>query len=203
MVHADAARLENFRSIVRDSGFEEAAIEVAFSPLADDFGILSDEEREHGVLLVDLGAGTTEFVVEYNSGVQASGVLQVGFDHVCNDLSLGLDLHIDVCRKLIEEKTLQRAMQERREYMEFPSSTGRGRKIPLPSFEVIIDARLREIFEIIRSMGGGAGSARQASTPGRRPDRGRRLVRADQRRFSARCSTCRAGSGSRSRRAVL
>lgn len=45
VVHADAARLENFRSIVRDSGFEEAAIEVAFSPLADDFGILSDEER--------------------------------------------------------------------------------------------------------------------------------------------------------------
>ena len=38
VVHADAARLENFRSIVRDSGFEEAAIEVAFSPLADDFG---------------------------------------------------------------------------------------------------------------------------------------------------------------------
>ena len=158
VVHADAARLENFRSIVRDSGFEEAAIEVAFSPLADDFGILSDEEREHGVLLVDLGAGTTEFVVEYNSGVQASGVLQVGFDHVCNDLSLGLDLHIDVCRKLIEEKTLQRAMQERREYMEFPSSTGRGRKIPLPSFEVIIDARLREIFEIIRSMAAAQGA---------------------------------------------
>ena len=158
VVHADAARLENFRSIVRDSGFEEAAIEVAFSPLADDFGILSDEEREHGVLLVDLGAGTTEFVVEYNSGVQASGVLQIGFDHVCNDLSLGLDLHIDVCRKLIEEKTLQRAMQERREYMEFPSSTGRGRKIPLPSFEVIIDARLREIFEIIRSMAAAQGA---------------------------------------------
>ena len=72
-------RLENFRSIVRDSGFEEAHIDVAFSPLADDFGILSDEEREQGVLLVDFGAGTTEFVVEYNSGVQASGVLQVGF----------------------------------------------------------------------------------------------------------------------------
>ena len=112
----------------------------------------SDEEREQGVLLVDFGAGTTEFVVEYNSGVQASGVLQVGFDHVCNDLSLGLDLHIDVCRKMIEDKTLQNAMRERREYMEFPSSTGRVRRIPLSSFETIIDARIRETFEIIRSM---------------------------------------------------
>ncbi len=158
VVHADAARLENFRSIVRDSGFEEAALEVVFSPLAADFGILSDEEREHGVLLVDLGAGTTEFVVEYNAGVQASGVLQVGFEHICNDLSLGLDLHIDVCRKLFDEKTLSRAIQERREYMEFPSSTGRTRRIPLASFEAIIDARLREIFEIIRAMAAAQGA---------------------------------------------
>ena len=158
VVHADAARLENFRSIVRDSGFEEATIEVAFSPLADDFGILSEEEREHGVLLVDFGAGTTEFVVEYNSGVQASGVLQVGFDHVCNDLSLGLDLHIDVCRKMIEDKSLQKAMRERREYMEFPRSTGRVRRIPLSSFEAIVDARIRETFEIIRAMASAQGA---------------------------------------------
>lgn len=128
-------------------------------------------------------------------------MLQVGFDHVCNDLSLGLDLHIDVCRKLIEEKTLQRAMQERREYMEFPSSTGRGRKIPLPSFEVIIDARLREIFEIIRSMAAAQGALGSLDAGGVLTGGGR-IVRADGADFPARCSTCRAGSGSRSRRAV-
>ncbi len=154
VVHADAVRLENFRSIVRDSGFEEAAIEVVFSPLADNFGILSEEEHEHGVLLVDLGAGTTEYVIEQNGGVLGSGVLQVGFEHVCNDLAVGLDLHIDVCRKLITGGALEKAIRARQEYLEFPSSTGKVRKIPLASFEVIVDSRLREIFEIIRAMAG-------------------------------------------------
>lgn len=132
---------------------------------------------EHGVLLVDLGAGTTEFVVEYNSGVQASGVLQVGFDHVCNDLSLGLDLHIDVCRKLIEEKTLQRAMQERREYMEFPSSTGRGGRFRCrrsKSSSMLGCARFSRSSDRWRQRR----SARQPRR-GRRPDRGRRIVRTD------------------------
>ncbi len=151
VVHALAARLENFRSIIRDSGFEDTMVEVAFAPLATDFGILSDEERDNGVLLIDLGAGTTEYDVEYNTGVQASGVLQVGFEHVCNDLSIGLDLPIGVCRTLIESGTLNQAIRERRESLEFPMPGRRqSRQIPLASFETIIDLRLREIFEIIK-----------------------------------------------------
>ena len=150
VVHAVAARLENFRSILRESGFEDSMMEVVFSPLAADVGILSDEERENGVLLIDIGAGTSEYVVEYNSGVLASGVLQVGFDHVCNDLAIGLGLHIDVCRKLTADGTLAAAIRERREFLEFPRSIGKVRRIPAASFETIIDLRLREIFEIIR-----------------------------------------------------
>ncbi len=145
-----AARVENFRSIMREAGFEDSTFNIAFAPLASDFGILSEEERENGVVMIDLGAGTTSYDVEFNSGILASGVLQVGFDHVCNDLSIGLDLHIDACRKMMEDGSLARAMRERREYMEFSSSTGRSRRIPLASFETIIDLRLREIFEIVR-----------------------------------------------------
>ncbi len=150
VVHGLAARIENFRSIIRESGFEDSMIDVVFAPLAVDAGILTEEERENGVVLIDLGAGTTEFLVAYNRGVLASGVLQVGFDHICNDLSVGLELHIGVCRKLIEEGTLGRAMREKREFIEFPGSTGKVRRIPLASFETIIDLRLREIFEILR-----------------------------------------------------
>lgn len=193
VIHADAARIENFRSIVRDSGFEEARIEVAFSALADDFGILTEEEREHGVLLVDVGAGTTEFVVEYNSGVYASGVLQIGFDHVCNDLSLGLDLHIDVCRRLIEENTLQRAIQERREYLEFPGSTGRKRRIPLSSFEVIVDARLREVFEIIRAMASEQGAPARLDAGGVLTGGGALFKRTEQIFYEVFDMSCRIG----------
>jgi len=72
---------------------------------------LSELEREDGVLLVDFGAGCTEYVVEYDSGVCASGVLQLGMEHVANDLAIGLGLGIDQCRRLLVSGELQRAAE--------------------------------------------------------------------------------------------
>ncbi len=149
IVHALSNRLENYRSVVRESGYEDN-VEMVFSPLASGVGILSAEEREGGVLLVDFGAGVTEYVMEFNNGTIASGMLQVGFDHVLNDLSVGLELPIESCRKLVEEGTLAQLMREKRDYVDFPSATGKVRRIPLASFEIIADQRLRETFEIIR-----------------------------------------------------
>jgi cell division protein FtsA len=149
VIHGLSNRLENFRSLVRESGYDDN-VETVFAPLAAGNGILAEEEHESGVLLVDLGAGVTEFLIEYNNGVMASGMLQVGFNHVLNDLGIGLDLPLESCRKMIEDGTLARLMQERCDYVDFPSATGKVRRIPLASFEIIINQRLREIFEIIR-----------------------------------------------------
>ena len=150
IVHGVALQLETFRHLVGDCGFANIPVELVFSPLAASCGIISEAERENGVLLVDLGMGSTEYLVEFDNGVAASGVLQVGFDHVANDLAIGLDLHIDVCRKLLTSGAIEAAHREGKAFLEFPGVTGSVRRIPLASFDTIIDARLREIFEIIR-----------------------------------------------------
>jgi len=99
---------------------------------------------------VDIGAGKTEYLVYFYRGVCASGVIPLGMEHVANDLSIGLKLHIDACRRLLENGTLAKAIQEKKSSLELPGSTGRMMTIPLTSFEVIVDARIREIFELIR-----------------------------------------------------
>lgn len=149
IIHGVANRLANFREVVIASGVENARVEPVFSPLAAGIGIVSDLERENGSLLVDLGAGTTEYLVYFDRGVCASAVLQVGMEHVANDLAIGLNLHIDACRKLLESGSLERAIVEKKAFLEFPGTARRVRQIPLSSFEVIVDARLREIFELI------------------------------------------------------
>lgn len=149
IIHGVASRLANFREAVITSGVENARVEPVFSPLAAGIGIVSDLERENGSLLIDLGAGTTEYLVYFDRGVCASGVIQIGMEHVANDLAIGLNLHIDSCRKLLESGALERAISEKKAYLEFPGSARRVRQIPLSSFEVIVDARLREIFELI------------------------------------------------------
>ena len=148
VVHGDGNRLENFRAILEDAG-QENEPEMVFSILADAMGVLSEDERENGVLLIDLGAGTTEYAVVYNEGVLASGVFALGFDHVANDLAIGLNLSIGTCRKMLTDGTVERLIREGRSVCECRTVSGSLRKIPTGSFQKIIDARLREIFELI------------------------------------------------------
>ena len=89
--------------------------------------------------------------MEYDSGICASGVIQVGMEHVANDLSVAMNLNIDLCRKLLAAGTLARKKAEGKEFLEFQGSAGYIRRIPISSFETVIDWRLREIFEIIQA----------------------------------------------------
>lgn len=148
VIHGNANRVENFISAVRNAGFEKR-IEPVFSGIASLYGLLTEEEKENGALLVDMGAGVTEYVAVYNSGVLASGMLPVGFEHIANDLSLGLDLHISVCRKLLRDGTISEHVRTGKGFVEQKTAIGKIRKIPVGSFEKIIDLRLREVFQII------------------------------------------------------
>lgn len=141
-------RCQAFCKLVADSGFENIPMELVFSPLADDMALLTDEERKQGVLLVDIGAGTTEYLLECDNGIQASGVLQVGMEHVANDLAIALNLKIDLCRKLISEGILAEKLANNKD-IEIKVQGGNIRRIPKTSFETVIDCRLREIFEYI------------------------------------------------------
>lgn len=154
IVHGDSARLENFRRLYLDAGFEVLP-ELVFSGIADLYGVVSLEEREKGVLLIDLGQGTTEYIAICNGAIFASGVVPVGFDHVANDLSLGLGLPIESCRQILIDGTLQqeKVLSSGIVTVEVANDSERleERRIPLVSFENIIDFRLRELFAIVKS----------------------------------------------------
>lgn len=148
VVHGDENRIENFLSAMRDVSFDENVIPV-FSAVASAFGTLTEDEKENGVLLVEMGAGTTEFLAIYNFGMLLSGVLPVGLEHVANDLAVGLDLHISQARRILNEGEYYRCKKAGKPILEVKSQTGGIRRIPVNSIEKIIDLRLREVFQII------------------------------------------------------
>ena len=149
-IHGNSNRLENFSIILQDAGLDYAP-DMIFSPIADMCGLLSDDEMDNGVLLIDFGAGTTEYAVSFNHGVLASGVIAIGFEHVANDLAIGLNLPMNYCRKLLEEGLLEKYNRENQQFIECRLNTGSLRKIPLESFNRITEARIQELFELIRS----------------------------------------------------
>ncbi len=150
VIHGDENRIENFLSVVRDVGFDENVIPV-FSGVASAFGTLTEDEKENGVLLLEMGAGTTEYLAIYNYGILLSGVIPVGLDHVANDLSVGLDMHISSSRRLLNSGEYYRLKQSGKATLEIKSQSGALRRIPINSIEKIVDLRLRELFQIINN----------------------------------------------------
>lgn len=148
VIHGDENRIENFLSVVRDAGLDEN-LNPVFSPVASAFGVINEDEKQNGVLLIEMGAGTTEYLAIYNYGIMLSGVIPVGLDHVANDLSIGLDLHINQTRKLLIDGEYYRMKQQGRPSIECRGSSGSIRKVPIASIEKIVDTRLRETFQII------------------------------------------------------
>ena len=148
IVHGISTRISNFRDAVA-TFFDPEKILVLFSPLAADIGILSEKERQDGVLLIDIGAGCTEYVVEYEGGIRSSGMLQVGFEHVANDISIAYGLHINSCRRLIDSGELEDAFENGRETIRICNQSGREIEIKVADLQTIVDARLEEIFAVI------------------------------------------------------
>ena len=150
ITRGNANRIENFKRLVIDTGFDENAIQPIFSGTCSDMGILSKDEKERGVLLVDFGAGTTEYMVEYREGMITGGIFPIGFNHLLNDLSIGLELPFDYCQKLASSGKLEALLKSGEKYHDYPNQRGTVRHIPVSSFETIIELRLRELFGLLK-----------------------------------------------------
>jgi len=150
VIYGNRNRIKNFQNALRDIGFEDGEGHFVFSAIASGYALISDHEQENGTLLVEMGSGITEYIMVHNYGPLSSGVIPVGLDHLANDISIGLDLHISQARKMIKENHLGAFRKEGKSFFEITSSnTGAVRKIPLSSLEKIVDLRLRETFEMI------------------------------------------------------
>ena len=147
LVQGHVPRLDNFMNLVRSSELENALIFELYSPICTKAGVMTERELDEGALLVDLGAGCTDYLTGHDGGVIDAGTLQLGFDHVANDLAIGLKLSFTVCRKLFENGTLENAFRKNQNTLSIESPMGGFREVRLCQFESIIKPRLREIFE--------------------------------------------------------
>ncbi len=98
VVHGNLNRIKN--SIRTVKGLQLEVEEVVFGGLASSLAVLNNTQKELGALVIDFGAGTTEYVVYNNGVVKHTGVLAVGGDHISNDLAYGLKLPLGRAEQL-------------------------------------------------------------------------------------------------------
>src|SRR5215212_915620 len=149
VVHGNFNRLQNPIRAVKGLQLEVEAI--VFTGLASALALLTSEQKELGALVIDIGGGTTEYVVYADGVIKHAGVLAVGGDHVSNDLAYGLKV------------PLGRAEHLKMEYGgAFMEDSIKGRSVTLPNenglpertinlehLRRIMSARVEEIFQLI------------------------------------------------------
>lgn len=149
VVHGNANRLQNAIRLVR--GMQLEVDEIVFNGVAASLALLTPEQKEIGALVIDIGGGTTEYVVYQNGVIRHTGVLAVGGDHVSNDLAHGLKLTLALAEQLkLEHGSAMVANNAKGQVINRVSEN----KVPLKSVNVehlqhIMHLRLEEIFRLI------------------------------------------------------
>lgn len=86
-----------------DKALSEVGVDldgVVFNGYASSLSVLSDTEKELGVILVDMGAGTTDISIYADGAVSYSSVLAIGARHITNDLAIGLRISLESAEKI-------------------------------------------------------------------------------------------------------
>lgn len=149
VVHGHLNRLQNAIRVVK--GMQVEVDEVVFNGLASSLAVLSPAQKELGALVIDIGGGTTDYVVYSGGVIKHTGVLAVGGDHVSNDLAFGLkvplgraeQLKIENGSALMDDTVKGRTMNITSE-LGLPLNT-----VNLEHLHRIMALRLEEMFQLI------------------------------------------------------
>lgn len=86
-----------------EKAFSQVGVDIdsfVFSGYASSLAVLSDTEKELGVVLVDIGAGTTDISIFTEGSISYSSVLAIGARHITNDLAIGLRISLESAEKI-------------------------------------------------------------------------------------------------------
>ncbi|OGH23943.1 MAG: cell division protein FtsA [Candidatus Levybacteria bacterium RIFCSPHIGHO2_02_FULL_42_12] len=98
IITAGATSLRNLEKALSEVGVDVNGI--VFNGYASALSVLSETEKELGVVLVDIGAGTTDIAIYVDGSIAYSSVLPFGARHITNDLAIGLRISIDSAEKI-------------------------------------------------------------------------------------------------------
>jgi cell division protein FtsA len=151
VVHGHVDRLKNGIAVVK--GLQLDVDEIVFTGLASALALLSNEQKELGSLVIDMGGGTTEYVVYADGIIKHTGILAVGGDHISNDLAYGLKVPLSRAEQLKLEQGS--AVFDASSKGQTVSSTGQlglpAKTINLEHLRRIMSLRLEETFQFIET----------------------------------------------------
>lgn len=140
---------QNIVKCVNRSGFE--VDDLVLEPLAASYAVLTEDEKDLGVVLVDIGGGTTDIGIFIDGSIWHTSVLSIGGDNVTKDISVGLRTPVVDAEKIkISYGCATPSLVKDDEMIDIPSvGERRSRTLPRQVLSEIIEPRMEEIFSLI------------------------------------------------------
>jgi cell division protein FtsA len=126
-------------------------IDIVFEPLASAEAILTDDEKELGVAIVDIGGGTTDIILYKDGWLRHVSVLAIGGNHFTNDIAVGLRIPVSEAERLKKSfGSAATSMASDSEEIDIIQA-GHERKVPRRCLLEIIQPRTEELLDLIKS----------------------------------------------------
>jgi cell division protein FtsA len=149
VITAQTNAINNINKCIIKSGLEIE--KLILEPIASSLSVLSDEEKEAGVVLVDIGGGTTDVAVFYDNIIRHTAVIPFGGNVITNDIQQGCSVMLKQA-ELLKTKFGKALANEANpnEIVSIPGLRNRAPKeISVKNLAHIIQARLEEIIEMV------------------------------------------------------
>lgn len=149
-LHGKRSTVDNFRKIVDDAPIH--CSDAVFSGLCAALAVVNDEQKKAGVLVIDMGGGTTNFALYHDGFIQVAASFAVGGEHVTNDIAVGLKIPSSQAEYVkIKEGSALTNLMERDHNISIPVQQGfSGKMVRAVTLNTIINARMEEILMLVK-----------------------------------------------------
>jgi cell division protein FtsA len=126
-------------------------VDIVFQPLASAEAVVTQEEKDLGVALVDFGGGTTDLALFTDGAIKHTAVLGLGGNNLTNDIAVGLRTPIKEAEQIkIRHGSCLNSIVDKDQMIEVPSVGGRKpRLLSRHILSEILEPRVEEIFTLI------------------------------------------------------
>src|SRR5450631_3731878 len=141
---------ENITKCVRRCGLEVK--DLILQPLASAIAVLSEDEKELGVCLVDIGGGTTDIAVFREGAIRHTAVIPIAGDQVTNDIAMALRTPTAEAEDIkIKHGVAMQRLAGADEMIEVPGIGDRGpRSMSRQALAAVIEPRVEELFSLVQ-----------------------------------------------------
>ena len=151
MVTGAVSAAQNITKSVRRCGLDVS--DIILEQLASSHSVLTEDEKELGICLIDIGGGTTDIAIFSNGAIKHTAVIPIAGDQVTNDIAMALRTPTKAAEEIkckyatvINDKTNANQM------IEVPSVNERpGRKISIKALSEVVTARYEELFSLVNA----------------------------------------------------